>query len=104
MIGRNLLNKMGMRTFNSKISKSIATPIAHHLSTSDYGSQDMAFNKDRIIKKEGEANQRDFTYFLLGGGRFIYASAARLALIKVSLYITFYFVFFSLCNLFLNSI
>lgn len=46
------------------------------------GSTDGAFEKDRIIKKPGEANQRDFTYFMLGGARFIYASTVRLLLVK----------------------
>ena len=47
------------------------------------GSPDHGFEKDRIVKAAGEGNSRDFTYFLLGGSRVIYASAARLALIKV---------------------
>lgn len=34
-------------------------------------------------KVAGEANTKEYTYFLLGNGRFVYASAARLALIKV---------------------
>ena len=37
-----------------------------------------------IIKIVGDPTRREFTYFMLGGGRFIYASAARLALIKVN--------------------
>ena len=48
------------------------------------GSTDGGFEKDRIIKLPGDSNQREFTYFMLGGARFIYASTARLALIKVS--------------------
>jgi hypothetical protein len=47
------------------------------------GSTDGGFEKDKIVKVAGEGNQRDFTYFMLGGARFVYASAARLALIKV---------------------
>ena len=50
---------------------------------SSFASTDGGFEKDRIVKGVGEGNQRDFTYFMLGGGRFVYASAARLALIKV---------------------
>ena len=46
------------------------------------GSVDGAFEKDRIHKAPGEGNQREFTYFMLGGARFIYASAVRLALVK----------------------
>jgi Ubiquinol cytochrome reductase transmembrane region len=47
------------------------------------GSADGAFDKDRIPKKAGDPTRREFTYFMLGGARFIYASSARLALIKV---------------------
>lgn len=47
----------------------------------DLGSVDHGFEKDRINKSD-EQNTRAFTYFMLGGGRFIYASTARLALIK----------------------
>ena len=99
MIGRSFLK--GMRSMNVAPNKLVNSQIVRNLS--DYGSQDMAFTKDRIMKKEGEDNQRDFTYFFLGGGRFIYASAARLALIKVSIYfyfisvlqlLLFYFIFF----------
>lgn len=52
-------------------------------STEDFGSVDHAFEKDRIKKAAGDPSRREFTYFMLGGARFIYASAARLALIKV---------------------
>lgn len=50
----------------------------------NFGSPDHLYEKDRVNKVAGEANTRDFTYFTLGGARFIYASTARLALIKVS--------------------
>mmetsp|Transcript_553 Transcript_553/g.722 ORF Transcript_553/g.722 Transcript_553/m.722 type:complete len:228 (-) Transcript_553:222-905(-) len=45
----------------------------------DLSTQDHYFEKDRIAKGE---NKREFTYFMLGCSRFIYASAARLAAIK----------------------
>ena len=48
-----------------------------------YGSVDGGFEKERIVKAPGEGNTRDFTYFMLGNNRIIYASAVRLALIKV---------------------
>ena len=51
--------------------------------TEGMGSADGAFDKDRIPKKAGDPTRREFTYFMLGGARFIYASSARLALIKV---------------------
>lgn len=50
---------------------------------SDYGSVDHGFDEDRVKKAKGEINQREFTYFLLGDARIIYACTARLALIKV---------------------
>jgi hypothetical protein len=54
-------------------------------STKGMGSADGAFDKDRIPKKAGDPTRREFTYFMLGGARFIYASSARLALIKVKM-------------------
>ena len=48
------------------------------------GSTDGGFEKDKIPRAAGDSNSRDFTYFMLGGARFVYASAVRLALIKVS--------------------
>jgi hypothetical protein len=47
------------------------------------GSTDNVYEKDKISKKPGDPNKRDFTYFVLGGARFIYASAARLVALKV---------------------
>lgn len=51
-------------------------------SSDNYGSFDGGFEKDKIQRGANEDNSKNFTYFLLGGARFIYASAARLALIK----------------------
>ena len=51
---------------------------------SDNGSTDGSFEGDRIPKAAGDPSRREFTYFMLGGARFIYASAVRLAVIKVS--------------------
>ena len=59
------------------ISRTMGTAV------SGLGSADGAFEKDRIVKTPGDPTRREFTYFMLGGTRFIYASAARLALIKV---------------------
>lgn len=56
---------------------------------SDNGSTDGSFEGDRIPKAAGDPSRREFTYFMLGGARFIYASAVRLALIKVSSYFTY---------------
>eukprot|EP01041_Mallomonas_annulata_P005778 gene5778-11676_t len=46
------------------------------------GTSDGSFEKDRIHKAPGDPTRREFTYFMLGGARLVYASAARLALIK----------------------
>ena len=82
----NMFGMKGLSTLAKSLSRAnkISSTIAR--SSSNYSSPDVGFEKDRIMKAPGEANQRDFTYFLLGGGRFVYASAARLALIKVSRY------------------
>lgn len=48
----------------------------------DYGSVDNGFEKDRV-PKTGDDSQRAFAYMVLSGGRFVYASAARLAVLKV---------------------
>ncbi|CAN0038592.1 unnamed protein product, partial [Phaeothamnion confervicola] len=48
-----------------------------------FSSQDHYFEKDRIHKGKGDPNKRTFVYFMLGAGRFIYASTARLTFLKV---------------------
>ncbi|CAN0592137.1 unnamed protein product, partial [Laminaria digitata] len=45
--------------------------------------QDGYFEKDRVAK--GDPGKREFTYFMLGASRFLYASTARLILLKVKL-------------------
>lgn len=52
-------------------------------STSNFNSTDGYFETERIKKAPGSPNNRNFTYFLLGAGRVVYASTARLALISV---------------------
>mmetsp|Transcript_4921 Transcript_4921/g.11785 ORF Transcript_4921/g.11785 Transcript_4921/m.11785 type:complete len:215 (-) Transcript_4921:44-688(-) len=47
-----------------------------------YGSTDGLFEKDRLVKTAGQENNREYTYFMLGGARLVYASSVRLALIK----------------------
>ncbi len=50
----------------------------------NYSSPDGTFEKDKIANHDSlEGNSRDFTYFLLGADRMIFASLARLTLIKV---------------------
>jgi len=45
------------------------------------GSNDGGFQKDRAFASSGESG-REFTYLLLGGTRFVYASAIRLGVIQ----------------------
>ena len=51
--------------------------------STNMGSVDGYFESERIKKLPGQSNNRNFTYFLLGAGRLVYASTARLALISV---------------------
>jgi hypothetical protein len=48
----------------------------------DYGSADSYFEKARL-PSGSNTNKRAFAYFLLGGARMVYASAARIAVIRV---------------------
>lgn len=46
----------------------------------DLSNQDGYFEKDRVPR--GDPGKREFTYFMLGSARFLYASTARLILLK----------------------
>lgn len=50
------------------------------LSSINRASTDNYFNDHRIEKTATSGNNKEFTYFLLGGARMIYASTARLGL------------------------
>lgn len=52
--------------------------------TDALGSVDHYFDTDRVKKAPGQATSRDFNYFVLGGGRVLWATGARLALMTVS--------------------
>jgi ubiquinol-cytochrome c reductase iron-sulfur subunit len=52
------------------------------LTAKDLPSPDNGFEENRIKKGPGDENTRAFTYFMLGNARFIYASTARLILVK----------------------
>jgi len=47
------------------------------------GSYDTKYEDARLKKKAGDPNKRAFTYFVLGGARFLYASSVRLLAMKV---------------------
>lgn len=77
-----MLTKFSQRAVNYSFHKGTIFIPSMRFSSVDLASHDKSFEKDRIVKQPGESNQRDFTYFMLGGARIIYASAARLALVK----------------------
>jgi ubiquinol-cytochrome c reductase iron-sulfur subunit len=57
-----------------------ASPVAAQKEDiSDYGSHDHGFDEDRVAPG---SNHKEFSYMVLSGGRFIYASAARLVLLQ----------------------
>jgi hypothetical protein len=74
----------------SMIGNKFATPFVGKVrpmsavSSANLGSADNLFEESRIKKQPGEENNRAFTYFMLGNTRFIYASASRLTLMKVT--------------------
>mmetsp|Transcript_14544 Transcript_14544/g.14007 ORF Transcript_14544/g.14007 Transcript_14544/m.14007 type:complete len:217 (+) Transcript_14544:103-753(+) len=71
-----------IKTNRTPIAKICIRTFAAGPPTEGMGSTDGYFDKERIPKKAGDPNRREFTYFMLGCTRFVYASAARLALIK----------------------
>ena len=54
------------------------------VATKDHmGSYDQYNSTAMTDIKNGEGNQKNFAYLVLGGSKFIYASAARLAVLKL---------------------
>jgi len=71
-----------LRTPASRSAFGGARPFASYVSTDSMpASVDGSFKKDRVDKVADPAS-REFTYLLLGGTRFIYASAVRLGVIQ----------------------
>ena len=69
--------------FSAKTAfKPCVRPIS--LTSTNTPSPDNSFEEARIKKGPGDENNRAFTYFMLGNTRFIYASTARLILMKVT--------------------
>jgi hypothetical protein len=79
----------GQKRFNKllciRASLSVGVRCQSSLSKPDYSTVDGSYENDRIPRKPGDPNRRAFTYFVLGSGQFIYASVARVALMKVGL-------------------
>jgi ubiquinol-cytochrome c reductase iron-sulfur subunit len=67
----------------AQIDHALSRPVARFSTPQAVsGSVDDAFETDRIPRRRGEGTSRDAVYFILGGARVVYASAARLALVK----------------------
>ena len=79
---------------NFLYSVSIANPLFSKVKTAglatlpggtsgpDYSSPDHGFEEYKIKREAGDPTRREFTYFMLGGGRMLYASVARLTVIR----------------------
>ena len=65
-------------------ARPLATTPANLSPGEDLGSFDYGFTKDRIDKGgvSGAAENRGFTYLLMGANKFIYASAVRIGALK----------------------
>mmetsp|Transcript_19678 Transcript_19678/g.58547 ORF Transcript_19678/g.58547 Transcript_19678/m.58547 type:complete len:226 (-) Transcript_19678:43-720(-) len=62
----------------ARAQSSLAAPSAQNLGSFDYG-----WTKDRVAKAgSGAAENRGFTYLLMGSNKFIYASAVRVGALK----------------------
>lgn len=81
-VGACLTGKAALRAQHVASCESAAR-LASSSAADNMGSYDHLYEKDKISKKPGDPNKRDFTYFVLGGARFVYASAARLIALKV---------------------
>jgi len=88
-LGASQLNPVAKRVIQNTINQgkkaSYAKNSTHHLSTvtqlHELGSVDHGFTDDRI-DKVAEPERRAFTYLLLSGVRFAYASTARVLVVK----------------------
>lgn len=69
---------------NTKLFSNISKTAANSFSTKaeDYSSPDTGFDDYKLKRAPGDPTRREFTYFMLGGGRMLYASVARLTVIR----------------------
>lgn len=68
---------------SAAMSSSTLPPPTSAAVTANYDSPDHGFEEYRIKRTgAGDPTRREFTYFMLGGGRLVYASVARLAVIR----------------------
>lgn len=78
------LNKSISQKVNKNITSFFST--SHTAKTNEnFDSPDHGFEEYRIKRAPGDPTRREFTYFMLGGGRILYASVARLAVVRVNI-------------------
>ena len=77
---------LGLRAMGARlgVGRSLARPLSSVAApSSELGSFDYGFKKDRIAKTtSGAAENRGFTYLVMGSNKFIYASAVRIGALK----------------------
>jgi hypothetical protein len=78
----------GRKSDNKKLTllvifTGVVSSSARRAFSGNMGSVDGLFESEKIDKSPGDANRRDFTYFMLGGGRLVWATTARIALLSV---------------------
>lgn len=71
------------RTLSQSIRASSTAPVTTGNSVDHLGTYDTKYEDARLKKKAGDPNKRAFTYFVLGGARFLYATSVRLLAMKV---------------------
>ncbi len=84
--------KAALSTRSTADAASLSDSVVNPPST--LGSRDGYFEKSLLPR--GDAHRREFTYFVLGAGRFLYASAARLILIRVGVLRIYFWLFSSI--------
>lgn len=71
------------RTFLSQSVRASSNAPATTGGVDHLGTYDTKYEDARLKKKAGDPNKRAFTYFVLGGARFLYATSVRLLAMKV---------------------
>jgi len=84
MLSRSRLLSPMARTMSQSVRAASTAPATTGGKVVDHlGSYDGKYDDFRLKKKAGDPNKRAFTYFVLGGARFLYATSVRLLAMKV---------------------
>jgi len=83
-LSRARLLSPAARTMSQSVRAASTAPSTTDGKVVDHlGSYDGKYEDFRLKKKAGDPNKRAFTYFVLGGARFLYATSVRLLAMKV---------------------